>query len=320
MAIAVNAGTQTTADELRTVLAQSEGRLVKLRDRESAMEFFAGLDTLVGLWPAVQEAGVDARGERSRWETLQAQLKKRGGKVLAAWGGRQALSDARAATSPERTCWWWWLDEIVAEQRRNRLLKTAGVAVTVIAIAALGAFLFDRLLPVDESVRVAYSLRTDAESAILIGDYESAFNSMKQAALALPEDPSLRIMVGVLAEQLGDATTATQAWDRARSLLQGKEADFLMRRGMAYGQTNQFEKSKQDELAALALDPTLARAYLYLGAAYEGQDKIPEALDAYTKASELAGDVDAELTVLVRIRMASLLQRAPLEQPTGASP
>lgn len=311
MAFAVNTGTQTPADEMRMLLALSENRLVKLAGRESAGEFYAGLDRLIEVWPIVQETGVDLRGEQSRWETLQAQLKQRGPRVLAAWGGRQALAAARADVSPEKSRWWWWLDQTVAEQRRRRILKATGIVFTLIAIAALALFLFDRLLPVDEAVQAAYKLRTDAESAMLAGDYASALESMQQAVQVRPEDASQRILAGVLAEHLGDASTADLSWDAARVLLQGKEAEFLMQRGMAYGQTRQFEKAIEDELAALALDPAMARAYLYLGVAYEGQNKIPEAVDAYTRVSELAGDADPELTILARTRLATLLQRVP---------
>ena len=320
MAIAVKTGTQTATDELRTVLAQSEDRIIKLSGREAAAELYSGMDRLAELWPAIQEIGVDVRGEWTRWESLQAQLRTRGTKVLAAWGGSQALENARSAAAPDTSPWWWWLDELVAQNRRRRLLKTASILATVIVVAVIGLFLFNRMLPVDQRVREAYTLRTNAEAAVITGDYEQAIDSMKLAVAIMPEDPSLQIMYGVLADLKGDSITAGKSWDTARSLLEGKESEFLVQRGMAYGQTNQFEKSVEDELAAIALDPNSARAYLYLGAAYEGQDKITEALDAYTKASDLSSETDPELTVMARTRMASLLQKAPLGMPTGASP
>lgn len=320
MAIAVNTGTQTTTDVLRELLAQSEDRIVKLSGSEAAAELYSGMDRLAELWPAIKEIGVDVRGEWTRWESLQAQLKMRGTKVLSAWGGSQALATARAAATPDTSHWWWWLDEWVAQERRRRLLKTAGILATVIAVAAIGLFLFNRLFPVDERLRETYTLRTNAETAIITGDYELALTSMKQAVSIMPEDPSLQIMYGVLADLKGDSITATQAWDAARALLQGDDSEFLIQRGMAYGQTNQFEKSVEDELAAIARDPNSARAYLYLGAAYEGQNKITEALDAFTKASDLSAETDPELTVMARTRMASLLQKAPFALPTGASP
>lgn len=320
MAMALKPGTQTAADELRTVLAQSEDRLVKLSGREAAAELYSGMDRLAELWPAIKEIGVDVRGEWTRWESLQAHLKTRGAKVLAAWGGSVALEHARAAAMPDASHWWWWLDEWVAQERRRRLLRTGGILATVIAVAAIGLFLFNRLFPVDERLREVYTLRTNAEAAIITGDYEQAINSMKRAVTIMPEDPSLQIMYGVLADLRGDSITASKAWDTGRALLQGKDSEFLVQRGMAYGQTNQFEKSAEDELAAIALDPNSARAYLYLGAAYEGQNKITEALDAFTKASDLSSATDPELTVMARTRMASLLQKAPIAFPTGASP
>ena len=320
MAIAVKSGTQTAADELRTVLAQSEDRIIKLSGREAAAELYSGMDRLAELWPVIRETGVDVRGEWTRWESLQAQFKMRGTKVLAAWGGSQALEKARAAATPDKSHWWWWLDELVAQKRRSRLLKTAGMLVAVVAVAAIGLLLFNRLFPVDQRVREAYTSRTNSEAAIITGDYAQAIDSMKQAVAILPEDPSLHIMYGVLADLKGDSIAAAKAWDTARALLQGNDSEFLVQRGMAYGQTNQFEKSVQDELAAIALDPNSARAYLYLGAAYEGQNKITEAIDAFTKASDLSSATDPELTVMARTRMASLLQKSPFSLPTEASP
>ena len=320
MASAVKPGAQTPTDQLRTLLAQSEDRLVKLSGREAAAELFSGLDRLAELWPAVQESGVDVRGEWTRWESLQSQLETRGTKVLAAWGGSQALGSARTAATPDTSHWWWWLDELVAQKRRSRLLKTAGTVAVVIAVVAAGLLLVNRLFPVDVRVREAYTLRTNAEAAIITGDYEQAINSMKQAVTVLPEDPSMQIMYGVLADLSGDTVTADRAWDTARGLLEGDDGEFLVQRGMAYGQTNQFDKSIEDELAAIALDPNSAKAYLYLGAAYEGQNKITEALDAFTKASDLSSETNPELTVMARTRMASLLQKAPLLLPTDTSP
>ena len=210
MAIAVKPGAQTPTDQLRTLLAQSEDRLVKLSGREAAAEFFFGLDRLAELWPAVQESGVDVRGEWTRWESLQSQLDTRGTKVLAAWGGSQALGNARTAVTPDTSHWWWWLDELEAQKRRSRLLKMAGTVAVVIAVVAAGLLLVNRLFPVDVRLREAYTLRTDAEAAIITGDYEQAINSMKQAVTVLPEDPSMQIMYGVLADLSGDTVTAEQ--------------------------------------------------------------------------------------------------------------
>jgi tetratricopeptide (TPR) repeat protein len=318
MAIAVNSGTQTSADELRTLLTHCEDCLAKLHDRSTAAALYAGMDKLAEMWPAIRQTGVDVRGEWTRWETLQATLQRHAAKVLAAWGGRQALADARTAAAPAASRWWWWVDEVVAKHRRSRVVKTAGIFFAVIGVIVLGAMLFNRLFPVDEAVREAYRLRTDAETAMMNGDYAAALIAMERAVAARPEDATLQIMLGVLAEHAGDQATAAQAWSTARTLLQGKEDIFLAERGLAYGQLNQLDRSVQDELAAIALTPNLARAHLYLGAAYEAQGKTTEALAAYTRAGELAGDADPELTVLARTRIGALLQQAP--PPIDGSP
>ena len=57
MASTVKPGAQTPTDQLRTLLAQSEDRIVKLSDREAAAEFFSGLDKSAELWPAGKSPG-----------------------------------------------------------------------------------------------------------------------------------------------------------------------------------------------------------------------------------------------------------------------
>lgn len=318
MAIAVDPTTQTAASELRSLLAQSENRLIKLDGRDAAAELYSGLDRLAEMWHELQESGVDLRGERTRWETLLAELRKRGAKVVAAWGGGSALATARAATAPDQSLWWWWLDGWVAEQRRKRAIRYGGLVAIGVAAIVFGVFLLGRLFPVDERVTATYNLRIQAETAANEGDYSTAYAAARQAVELTPEDPSLQVLAGVLAEQLGDRAAAEVAWDAGRKLLPEGEDEFLSQRALAYGLARQFEKSAQDALAAIDRNPNSARAYLYLGSAYEGLGMPGEALDAYGKAAELAGDADPELTVLARTRIASLLQNPPL--PTAASP
>ncbi len=42
---------------------------------------------------------------------------------------------------------------MVEKKRRQRVFKTAGILVTVIAVVAIGLFLFNRLFPVDPRLR-----------------------------------------------------------------------------------------------------------------------------------------------------------------------
>lgn len=311
MAIAVKSGPMTAADELRTLLSRCEQRVVAPGGAEGVRELFGWLDQIAGLWPALQASGVDLRAEQVRWDSLQAAVRRRAPRLLREWQGPQSLVEARQAVQPDQSQWWWWIDQAVSQDRQRRLVKGLAITAAVVGVVLLGAFVLAKLFPVDPKVRETYRLQTEAETALMNGDLPKAGEFLRQAVAISPEDATLLITHGVVAEALGDQKTAEEAWAQARSLLGGDEARFLTSRGRSHLQVNQPQKAIEDELAALAIDPKSALAYYNLGGAYEMTGQTQPALDAYTKASELAGDSDPQLIVLARTRMGRLLQMIP---------
>lgn len=321
MAIALTEEQITPADALRQLLARGEDGLIQLTDAASAAAFFDVLDQIAALLPQMEAAGADLRAESARWQGLQERLLTRGDRVLAAWQGAGALVAARQARNPAPELWWWWIDQWLAERRRARRRRTGGILLAVVAVVALAAFAISRLFPGDPAMRAAYRLRLQAESALSTGGLAHSAEALQQAIQTTPDDPDLLILYGVVAQELGDAAAAEQAWQQARELLGGAEASFLTDRGLAYLQAQRPEAALADLEEAVRLDPTSARAHLLVGSALETVGRVPEALAAFEQAATLAGAAgNAELVAVARVQAANLMQRMQVSPPTTPQP
>ncbi len=321
MAIALVAGRVTVADDLRQLLSQSEERLINLTDRTSAAELYSRLDQIAALMPQIRAIGGDMRAEEARWQSLQERIQTRGPQVLRAWQGSAHLGAARQAANPDETRWWWWIDQRVAAQRQRRLRRIGSLALVLLAIVAAAAIVLPRLFPVDPVVRDSYRLQLRAETALANGDLAGGFQAVGQAIAIDPGNTNLLILHGVLAEHQGDPAAAEQSWQRARSLLNGDQAEFLTERGLSYLRVQQVDLAIEDLQAAVALDPVSARAQLLLGSALEAEGRHQEALNAYQRAADLADAAgNAELTVMARAQMANLLPRLQAAPQTTPQP
>lgn len=321
MAVALQTERVTPADELRHLLARCEDGLINLTGPASAAELFDALDQIAELLPQIEATGADLRAERARWQGLQERLLARGQQILRAWQGQQRLVDARQARGPAAEHWWWWIDQRMAERRRSKRRRVAAMLAAGILLLALLSLVIARLFPTDPATRAAYRLRLAAESALAGGDVAGSWPLLQQAVQETPDDPSLLILYGAVADAQGDASAAEQAWQQARELLQGAEAPFRVERGLAFLRLQQIERALADLHAATELDPASARAQLALGGAYEAAGRLQEALAAYEQAAMLAEAANnAELTATARVQMATLMQRMQMAPPTTPQP
>jgi Tfp pilus assembly protein PilF len=320
MAKAVSSGPLTPADELRELLDRSERRVVSPEEGGGVPELFDWMDQMAELWPSLDHSGADLRAEWTRWEGLQSQVLQRGRRLLRAWPAQQGLPEYRRAVGPPETSWWWWLDEKVSQARRRRLLRWLAVVGAVIVVAVGAILLFNRLFPVDPVVQEVYRLQSAADGALQQGDVEQARQLIEEAVQTDPTDPGLQALFGVLLDVSGDEVGAEGAWADARALLENDEGQFLTIRGRAYMQVNDLEKALRDEQAAVELKPDSAQAQFLLGVAYELTDDFQLAVEAYTRAAELADDGNPELVVLARTRIAAILHQPELPVAPEASP
>lgn len=309
----------TLADQMRDLLARAEKRVVAPTDGGGAPEFYGWLDQIAAMWPALIASGSELSGEKARWQSLQGQVTTRSGAILKAWQRADGLPAARLAADPDRENWWWWLDEQVAAQRSGRLKRAAIIAVVIVVVLALGSQLARVLLPVDPVVRDVYALRENARRMLDAGDAAGALASYQQAVQRSPSDPQLRLMVGVLAEQLGESALANEAFAAARSV-SADEALFYVERGFGYLEIKNSQKALEDGLQAVALKPQDGRAWMLVGTAREGTGDPAGALDAYSQASTVANDSDPEIAAIARMRMAGMLQSIQEIAPITPAP
>jgi tetratricopeptide (TPR) repeat protein len=303
----------TPADELRELLGGVEKRLANLRGSgEGAAELLLDLDRIDTLWPELEAQGADLRPESGRWDTIQAQLRRNGPRLLRelwAVGGLDQLRRREHGGEVELS-WWWRLDDLVrqdsiARWRRSLTMLGAGVLVVVTLWLLQRTF-----FPVDPQVQAALSAQTAGEQKIMnSGDFASALPDFQVATEHQPDDPTTWLRVGAVYEKLGDMQAAQENYDRARRL-SPNEMEFRVARAGIYLSFLMYDAAYADTQAVLAHEPRHAVAWYYLASAYEGQSKLELAVDALEKTSEYATESNqTELVALARYRMAMLLQQ-----------
>jgi len=316
MARAIRTSQMTPADELRELLGHVEKRLANLRGSgQEAAELLLDLDRIDEIWPELEAQGVDLRPEAGRWDTIQAQLRRNGPRVLRELWAAGGLDQLRTRQHGDATglAWCWQLDYLVRQESIVRWRRTL-VTLGVVAVVAVGAWLLLRtLFPVDPQVQAALSAQTAGEQKIInYGDYAGALADFQAAAEHTPDDPDVWIRIGAVLEKLGDTQAAQENYDRARRL-STNEMEFHVARAGIYLGFLMYDEAYADTQAVLAAEPKHAVAWYYLASVYEGQGKLELAVDALEKTSEYASESNqSELVALARYRMAMLMQQVGL--------
>ena len=91
---------------------------------------------------------------------------------------------------------------------------------------------------------------------------------------------TLNLMVGVLSEALEKNDEANAAYARAEQLY-GDRAVLLSMRAQQYSILGWNDRAEADALEAIELNDQFPLAYCSLGSAFEGQDKVPQAIAAF---------------------------------------
>jgi tetratricopeptide (TPR) repeat protein len=309
VARALKSNQVTPADTLRELLTHCEDRIVNPAAGGGVPELFGWMDEIMVQWPELEAMGADLRAERIRWESLQAQILRRGPRLLRTLPARHSLSAMRQAKSPPQNHWWWWLDERLAQERKRQITRVVAIGSAVVIIGVIATFVLSRLFPVDPAVREVHRLQSAIDQALISGqDYAIVRDLAQQAVAIVPDDPDLRLLLGVAYQVLDETALVEEQWAMARRLLEDEGA-FLARRGRTYLMFNRSHEALQDEAAAVALQPDSATAHFFLGMALEATGQTSEAVEAYTRAAELAGRDDPQLVVMARTRLGALLQQ-----------
>jgi tetratricopeptide (TPR) repeat protein len=307
-------------EDLRRMIRQCEIAVAQLEGSGAeALSLLKLLDEIKDLMQRLEERGADLEPEKVRMQTVEGLLRSKVPILLKEMRAVGGLDQARQEVSPDESRWWWYLDRQVAEQRRGtmrRWLTIGGVAVAI--LVALGGAYSVFFAPSPEA-RERHEHLTRAEDFREDGDLAAALAEYEAARALAPDEPEIHLWLGVLYGEEGREDKAAAAFATARKLL-GNEVEFLVRRGMIYAQMDKVEATLTDASAATALDPKSAMAHFLLGGAYEAQEKIPEALEEFERAAELADQAgNNTLVAQARMRAGMLLQRAPvLPSPTDS--
>lgn len=306
----------TPADDLRSVLADCERALGKLRGSgEAALSILHGLDRMAELLPKLETSGPDLRPERTRLTTLETRLRRKAGELLRELRASGGLGAARRAVQPDRARWWWYLDEEVRAARRRGVRRLLLSLVAVAAVLTVGVVLYRRFLAPDPVTVRVRELQFEGEQLADEGDYASAVARFEEAQALRPNDGEMHIWRGALYEITGQAEKAATLFEAARPLFDGS-TDFHIARGQIYLRLQQVEKAHAEAQTILEEDPGSPEGHFLLGAALEFQGELGEAAAAYDQASRLAEERGAmELTALARVRMAFVLQRGVFPTP-----
>jgi tetratricopeptide (TPR) repeat protein len=301
-----------TADNLRSDIRQAELFVANIHSNtpaEDLLDFFRQLDALSDGYAQLAQRQVDLRAEGSRMETVHGILEDKGRIVVRALDSLGGLSALRAKRDPPTSHHWWYLDQRIAQRKAAKLRRLAwGSTIGAIVLAIL-IVLYVLFLRPDEATRQRIQYTFDGDASIQAGEYAAALQSYQMALEIAPDDPEINLMVGVLHEALEQPDQANSAYTKAEEMY-GSRAIMLSMRAQKYNLLGWYEKAEADSLGAIELDDQYPLAYCALGSAYEGQDKIPQAIVTLQACADMAREQEQnELYVIATTRLAYLMQR-----------
>jgi hypothetical protein len=301
-----------TADDLRSDLRQAELSVANIqRDTspDKVVDLMRLLDTIAVQYAQLVQRGVDLRAERSRLDTVLNILESKDRIVVHTLASRGGLPQVRAKVGPPADHQWWYLDQRVAQRRAMRFRRLGWGSLIAIIVLAILAVLYVRFLRPDEVTRQRIAFTFDGEAAAQRGEFDAALEAYSRALELAPDDAEIQMMVGVMHEALGQIDQARAAYTQAEALYDSRVA-FLAMRAQRYSALGWFEQAEADALEAIELDDEYAISFCSLGSAYEGQERIAEAIAAFRACADLAREQEQnELYVIATTRLAYLMQR-----------
>jgi tetratricopeptide (TPR) repeat protein len=320
MARAVTVPTRTPADELRSLLDQSERLAVGMAGAspDQARQLLTALDRIVILFPELEAAGVDLQPERGRWQGVQGAVRRHRRSLQAALKPAGGLATARAQqpTPPPTANWWWQTDLILAAETRRKTLTWMAVTGGLILALALGYWLFNRLFPVDPLVAELYRLRNEAQQALIEGELAPALAAYETAAALSPDDPETLAWLSALYDAAGRDADAEAAQAQLRPLRPAFEVDSLL--ASAYLGLRWPDEAKIYIDQALAANPSHVISLITAADISQARGEIQEAMTYLERADEAAGAQSLfREQAVIRVRLAQLLQQPLLPTPAG---
>ena len=304
-------------DTIRKWIDEYAKRVANLRDeKEKGVELLFLRDAIHDGLSYYRSRGASLDPEETRLSSFDALLDKNAALFIKKVGIK-TLKKEREKASPPPERWWWWLDEKARERRSRKIKKTITTVGIVAAVIVVLYFFVFRLPPAEQSYLDAL---TQAERLIYEDKIEEALESLQKAINIFPDRPTPYVMVGCLKEMIKESEEAQKFFAQAQNLYPS-EVDFLIEKSNWYFKLNLLEQAYSSVMEALQKDPENLAALNLLGSIYEAENKIPEALETYTRVLELAEKQGIETMIpIARVKIGLLQLRLPLSTPPSLPP
>jgi len=277
---------------------------------KGALAILFEMDAIGAELEELRRSGASLKAEESQFETAGAGLKKQAGTFLRAVGGVNAFQEERSHRSPTRSEWWWYVDELFQQQRISSIKRIVTILVIAAVVVAALVVVYQKFLAPGPEVVARYDALQQSTNLAGQGKYAEALAAVQTGLAAVPDDPELLLMEGVLYDAQGNQEQASAIFTQARQKI-GNGENFYLARCQDYLSLGKNEEALADAQTALAVNPDSAAGYFFLGSAQEALKQVAAALASYQKAAELA---DAQgLTSLmgeIKLRMGYLMQAA----------
>ena len=308
MAYSVREERQSLAVSLREDLDKAERAVVQLR-RDNVESFLQLLDGIEGRFAQLEPSGLDLRTEFTRWASLQSKLRREASRISRVLDLAGGLAQLRQANLPAQGLW-WHLDEVVAAARRHLISRLGITTGTIVGFLAIVWVLLTFVFPPDPNTVLASEAISTLQQMAFEGRWDEALEVIVVAKAQLTQpDPELLIWEGVIRDKLGQSDRALEALAEAKELVPaGKLVSYWWTVGHVWLFID-VEKARSAANKAIAFDASDPQGYFLLASVAEVEGNTRCAIDLFDKTFQLAAESNAQLAVIARVRMGSLLQR-----------
>jgi len=296
---------RTTLGDLREMIEEYKDYLLDVEHLDhKVVKMLTLRDEIEELLHRLEGKRTELSAEKTRLESLDHIGREKAKIILKHLETSIDLAPYREEREIPTSHWWWYLDNLIKEKKfkvTKKLLIRGGIVAVILICAYV---VLTRVVPKPEP---SVLLQEEGNKLYQEGKIDEALAVYKKALRMSPEDSSVCLMVGVLYEDKEMTEEAEYYFDKAKRLFPN-EIDFYNQRGMVYYQKGKLDKAISDAKEALKIDLNSAISHFLLGSAYEVQGKISEAISEYQIVSNL--DTDPKLTVMARVKMGMIIQRA----------
>lgn len=315
MTAKLEAQPKSSLQTLRAALEQAERQLTRLNG-STIKAFLMQLDQIEQMFSDLGGDENALRAEAGRWLTLRNRIEAKPQLLLNAAAQAGGLAKMRSQ-HPPATGPWWHVDSAVANRRAQLWKRTGMVIAAVVVVGALALWAINAVTPAAESPTNA---TTQIEQLVTAQKLPDALAVVEKARQTTQNDPELLIWDAVLNEQLGHAVSAKISLAQAQQKFVGQPAAFWTLVGTHRQQVGNLKGAEQAGQQALALAPQDAAATFLLGSVAEARGDTLKAAAFFSKTVALAGNGNAQLGVIAKMRMGNMVAPAAGAAPVPTLP